>query len=112
MTAPFAMLGRALPLVAVAIAVFPPAAAHAQPAPFERGCFRLVFDDRGLTALSNPQDRLQAQFLAPGGRLCELDCRYRVGTAGWRDFETARRRSSDTKTGVVEYEDESPDADI
>jgi hypothetical protein len=62
--------------------------AEASTASFEKGSFRIDFDEHGVTGLANPKDPFGAQMLPPRQRLGVL-VRFRLSDTNWQELATA-----------------------
>jgi hypothetical protein len=60
---------------------------------FEKGNFRLSYDERGITGLANPHDPFGAEMLPRGQRL-GLTVKFRTEDGVWRDVVTSYAESS------------------
>jgi hypothetical protein len=75
----------------------------------QKGQFKLAYDERGLSALSHPEDPYRAEFLSPNGRLGDPAVRYRVGEGDWLDiYASERKLEADAAAGTLVYTDGGP----
>jgi hypothetical protein len=79
------------------------------PGKIKNGNFEIVYDGRGISGLSNPQDPSGAEFLSPGGRLGEPVVKYKIGDGDWLDVFTGERKlEADPQMGSLVYTDSDP----
>ena len=79
------------------------------PGKIKNGNFEIVYDGRGISGLSNPQDPYGAEFLSPGGRLGEPVVKYKIGDGDWLDVFTGERKlEADPQKGSLVYTDFDP----
>lgn len=60
----------------------------------EKGNFRLLYDERGIIGLANPQDPFGAEMIPRGQRL-GLNVRFKTEDGDWRDVVTGYDSSAD-----------------
>lgn len=101
-------------LIIAALLVFPLfSGSHAQNSPavgqINNANFTLAYDSRGITSVSNPQDRYRAEFLGQGGHLGNPVVKYKVADGDWLDvFTGARKLEADPEKGSLIYTDFDP----
>jgi hypothetical protein len=79
------------------------------PGKIKNGNFEIVYDGRGISGLSNPQDPYGAEFLSPGGRLGEPVVKYKIGDGDWLDVFTGERKlEADPQKASLVYTDSDP----
>jgi hypothetical protein len=65
----------------------------------DHGNFRVLYDDRGITGLANPQDPFGAEMIPPGQRL-GLTIKFKCGDGDWLDVPSFSL-SSTNETRVI-----------
>src|SRR5215472_2102290 len=70
---------------------------------FEKGSFRIDFDEHGITGLANPKDPFGAQMLAAHQRL-DFIVRVRAGDTNWLELSSgAMQLSNAPSSGQLVY---------
>lgn len=96
----------------LALASFLLRAAPASGGSFEKGDFRVSYDERGVTGLANPRDPFGAGMLARGQRL-GLIMKFRAVGGDWQDFTNSLPElSTSPDDGVVTFTSGATDSPL
>jgi hypothetical protein len=79
---------------------------------FEKGNFRIHFDEHGITGLANPKDPFGAQMLAAGQRLGVV-VRFRVADTNWLELTSGAMQLARTPSvPELVYTNDAPEAPL